>query len=846
MDAGRYERLQELFHEAVEFEGAERAAFVAGADEDLRGDLEELLEEDARGVAALDSGVGKAAQAALGEVPERLRAEAFGPYRLERLLGEGGMGVVYLGRREDLGATAAIKLLRDAWLSPARRERFLAEQRTLAELRHGGIAALYDADTLADGTPWFAMELVEGDSITAYCRERGSDLQERLRLVRSACEAVQHAHGRAVIHRDIKPSNILVNGEGEVKLVDFGIAKHLTEVGGEGTLTAMRMMTPAYAAPEQTRGEATGVYTDVYGLGMVLFELLSGRAAERDRTARPSAFGHVRATRSEWADLDVLCLRAIAEDPARRYPTVEALLRDLDHFSNGEPLEARPDSFGYRAGKFLRRNGRAVSFVAAAALMVVGVTAFYTVRLAEARNEALAEAGRTQRMMQFLVNLFEGGDAYAGPAQDLRVATLVDRGADEARAMTGDPRAQAELLRILGRVEQKLGNLEKAEGLLGEALETERRVRGEGSREYAASLEEMALLRTAQARFAEGEKLAREALEVSRKISGKAHPAVARGLETLGTVMEEKGDYKAAAAVMREAVAARERGGGGELAESLFGLANVEFYAGDYAQAEALTKRVLTMHRSLYGPRHPAVAEDLVNLGAIQQEKGNYVEAERLHREALAITLPFYGEEHPKTAAGLTLVARALVFQKKSGEAEQLLERALRIRERVFGTAHPQTASTLNELGNLALARDEYDKALGYQQRVLGIYRRVYGGKHYYEAIGLSNLASTYMARKEFGRAEKLLREALTVYARTLPAGHVNEGIGRIKLGRVLLRMKRYREAEEQTRTGFEIVGRQANPAVSWLTNARKDLAEEYTALGETEKAKRFSAGSGQ
>src|SRR5688500_18568620 len=252
------------------------------------------------------------------------------------------MGVVYLAERADLGSVAAIKVLRDAWLSPARRERFAAEQRTLAQLNHPSIARLYDADTLPDGTPWFVMEYVEGVPLTAYCETHASTVADRLRLFRDVCTAVLHAHRHAIIHRDLKPSNILVSEDAKVKLLDFGIAKQLESLDADQTRTGLRAMTPAYAAPEQVRAGRLGIHTDVYSLGVVLYELLSGRLpfdladktpSEVERIIveqepeRPSAaarrtpalpVGTTRAhsaSRPQWADLDVLCLTAMHKDP---------------------------------------------------------------------------------------------------------------------------------------------------------------------------------------------------------------------------------------------------------------------------------------------------------------------------------------------------------------------------------------------------------------------------------------------------------------------------------------------------------------------------------------------------
>jgi serine/threonine-protein kinase len=867
-DSERFERIQELFHAAADLPEPERVRFLDREcdDPEIRSEVLALIKEDARGNSMLDGGLERAAQAALGgEEPASLPDQTFGPYRLLRLLGEGGMGVVYLGRRDDLDSVAAIKILRDAWLSPARHERFLREQRALAQLSHPFIAQIYDADALADGTPWFAMEYVEGQNLTAYCAQVKPGLEARLRLFRAICEAVHHAHLHAVIHRDLKPFNILVTADGTPKLLDFGIAKQMDETQGpaDQTRTALRFLTPAYASPEQVRGERVGVFTDVYALGVILYELLAGQPpfpaaahspAEMERLVvertpeKPSTASRmhspVSAGPSSWADLDVLCLTAMHKDPARRYRSVEALIADVDRFLNGQPLAARPDTAAYRLGKFVRRNRLAVGAAALVAVTLIGLTGFYTAGLARARNEALAEAARTQRVMKFLVNLFEGGDSQAGPANDLRVVTLVGRGVEQARGFAQDPESQAELYRTLGDVQRKLGNLDKADELLRAALESRRARLGGQNALVAESMVDLALLRSEQARLDEAEKLARDALDMSRRVHPAGHPAVAKAMEALGAVQEDRGTYDDAIRTLEEAVRLRTLAGGApaDLAGALLQLANVHFYAGHYAEAEALNRRVLAMHREIYGPQHPLVAGDLANLGAIQQDTGHYEEAEKYHRQALEITEAFYGADHPKTASSLTLVGRALVFQKRLQEAEALLGRALSIRERVYGPDHPQVASSVNELGNIAIARGQYGQAEARFRRIVAIYRKAYSGKHYLIGIGLANLASVYMNRKDFARAEPLFREALAMYATTLPPGHINNGITQIKLGRTLLRQKKFTEAEQAARTGYDIVSRQASPAVTWLQSARQDLAEVYDALGQKEEAQRYRA----
>jgi serine/threonine-protein kinase len=257
IDSARWQRMQSLFNDALDLPPSEHESFLraaCGDDLELCQAVLEMLEQDSKGSSLLDRALADVAHTTL-TADTTLPAREFGPYQLLRVIGEGGMGVVYLAKRTDLGNQVAIKLLRDAWLSPARRERFASEQRTLAQLKHPSIAQLYDADTLPDGTPWFVMEHVQGLPLTDHCRQNSCSINERLRLFRAVCDAVQYAHGQAVIHRDLKPSNIMVKDDGTVRLLDFGIAKQMEALDApiEQTMTGLRLMTPAYAAPEQIR-----------------------------------------------------------------------------------------------------------------------------------------------------------------------------------------------------------------------------------------------------------------------------------------------------------------------------------------------------------------------------------------------------------------------------------------------------------------------------------------------------------------------------------------------------------------------------------------------------------------
>ncbi len=877
MDSSRWQRIQALFHEATGLPASERAPFLAGAcagDETLRLKISSMLREDELGACVLDRELAEVAHAVLDDADPLLgRARRIGRYRIERKLGEGGMGVVYLAEREDLGGMVALKVLRDSWVSAERRLRFSKEQQFLASLDHASIARLYDADTLPDGTPYFVMEYVQGTPLVEHCDRREASLTERLALFRAVCEAVQYAHGLALIHRDLKPSNILVKSDGSVRLLDFGIAKQLmsAEAGlSEEKTQGLSFMTPAYAAPEQLQGAAVGLYTDIYSLGVILYQLLTGsvpfttpgqspskaapilaqhappkpslQVAQRNKSglAGPNLF----ASHAAWADLDVLVSSAMHYEPARRYRSVDALIRDIDHFSKNEPLEARPDSLSYRLSKFARRNRTALTLASVAFAAVIGVVVFFTVRLTHARNAALAEVARTQRIERFMTRLFKGGEEDVGPSENLRVLTLVDRGVREARALDGDPPVQAQLFQTLGTLYGDLGRFDGADRLLQEALAKRTSVFGADSPETAESLVAVGQLRVEQARWKDAEALVRKAVAIDRRTLPADHPALGHALSALGHVLVEAGNYPASIAILNEATRLLEARGDQplELRFALSDLANAQYYLGNYEKSRSQNQRLLAMDRKNLGETHANVADDLINLGAIDQDLGHYSEAEKLHRQALVITEHWFGPDHYATASNLLQLARALDHEGKDREAEPLLRRALAINERVYPPMNPNIASTLNDLGIVARNQQKFDEAEADFQRMLTIQRALHGNNHPYVGVALSNLASVAMARGDFSKAEPMLRETLAIYADNGRPDAVRVGYARVSLGHALVGQRRYAEAQHESRAGYDILIRRASSQVSALPQARQDLAEAYAALGNAQEAARFHA----
>jgi serine/threonine-protein kinase len=863
MDRERWTAIQRVFHDVADLPEDERMASIeraCGGDRELQAAVWELLEQDTRGDSILDREVDAVAYRLLGHQPPSSVGGEYGPYHIIRRLGAGGMGVVYLGERTDLGQRVAIKVLHETWVSPAGRVRFAAEPRALARLNHPSIAALHSADTLPDGTPWFAMEFVEGVSLTRFCTENRSRLADRLRIFRDVCEAVQHAHQRLIVHRDLKPSNVLVAADGSVKLLDFGIAKQLETFDAPAQTTLCRMVTPNYAAPEQLADGDAGIPSDIYSLGVILYELLAGKlpfdltnltlrqaeaiVAER-QPAPPSSAAEgtplaALANAAAWGDLDVLCLTAMHKDPARRYQSVEALIRDIDHFQRGEPLEARPDSARYRAGKFVRRNAGRLGAAAAIIITVATLVVFYTVRLHRANTIALEQMARTERIQHVMFSLFDAGETDVAPSADLRVLTLVDRGVQEARSLDREPDIQVALYQTLGGLYRRLGNYKEADALLTLALDERRRQTGSEDRDSIDTLVELGLLRVDQARLDDAERVEREGVALSTRTHNDRLRA--RALGALGKVLEERGDYAHAIPMLQTAVNLYSAFNPPppEYGTTVGELADAQFYAGALDVSATLSQRAIDIDQRLNGSRHPSVADRLLTLGAIASVRERYEEAIEDYRKALDIMRTWYGDDHPETASAMTILAQGLVYHKEYDEAAALLTRSLDIQTHTYGPVSRHVSFVLNERGLLEEKRNNLDAAEADLTRALEINRTVFQGKHFRVANSLENLGGLYILRGQDNRGEALLREAIDLFAVTLGPDHANTAHARIKLGHLLVQEHRYAEAETPLLEGYAALKRESKPPPGQLKSAMEDLVAVYDAVGKPERSQSF------
>jgi serine/threonine protein kinase len=874
MESTRWSLVQNLFHEALSLPESERTAFLAsacGEDLALIHEVAAMLTADSQGSSLLDRGLPDIAYRTVGNGTGSIPSQEFGPYRLRRILGEGGMGVVWLAERSDVGNLVAIKFLPHAGFTPARRERFAREIRTLAKLNHPLIARLYDAGTLADGTPWFVMEYVEGVRLTEYCRAQGRTVEEQLRTFRSVCEAVLYAHGQEIIHRDLKPSNILIAKDGEPRLLDFGIARELNQLddSGEQTRPGLRFLSPDYAAPEWAHEGVVGLYTDVYSLGVVFYEILAGRlpferstpsingSEERslghhvdrpsvvarrlsglERTTNPAA----RLSKSAWADLDVLCLKAMHQDAKERYPSVEALLRDVNHFLNKEPLEARADTLRYRVGKFVRRHRAAVLAVSVTLILLVCMASLFTYRLTRARRTALAEAARTERIQRFMLNLLGDWDQEAAPSGDLRVITLLDRGVKDADSLDPDPATQTELYETLGIMYDRLGKFEKADKLLSSALDKAKIAFGPESPKVAELLVAMGALRGDQSQIGAAEQLTSQGVELATRRLQPNDPVLLGAKEALGRVLVEGGFYEKAIAQL-EPIAQLKPSGESVYAvrDGLSDLAVAEQDTQHYDAALSMGLRAIAMDRQLLGESHPQTAFDLMNLGSAQANLAEYPDAERNYREALDILKNWYGADHPDTATSMAILARTLDVEGKNSEAEAVLKQVLDVQERNYGKVHERIAFTLDTMGRIAVKRQDLASAQADFSRALAIDQTLFGNGNYQTAAIQSDLGDLYIRKSQFVLAETTLHAAVAAF-QALPGLNPLTGLAQARLGRALLDLKRFSDAEKQLIEARQSMEKMHIPPAGQLREVRLDLVRLYQELDQPQNVKKIEA----
>jgi eukaryotic-like serine/threonine-protein kinase len=859
----RFRRVDALFDAALDLPASAQSAFLeraCGGDSEMLDNVLRLLQAYNDSGAFLEEPAAEFCAPLLADSPLGAEhdPERIGAFRVVREIGHGGMGDVFLAERADgqFEQRVAVKLIRHG--AAALVPRFLEERRILALLEHPGIARLIDGGITEDGLPYFAMEFIEGRPIDRYCVEHGLSVERRLELFADVCDAVSYAHQHLVIHRDLKPSNILVTPQGQVKLLDFGIAKllHAQDAGDDITRTHFRMMTPEFASPEQVRGEAVSTATDVYALGVLLYLLLTGERpydvrgktpAEIERIvcdyepAKPSMRAPEASRRALRGDLDLIVLTALQKSEERRYQSPAALAQDLQRLQQGQPILARPDSTAYSVRKFVGRHRVGVALAAVLVAALAGAAS----RERILRGRAEVEARKAKEVEEFLVRVFDVADPYAWEQRDggsVTARELLDRGASRIDStLVGQPEVQAELRSVLGRVYTNLGLFDQATPLLERSLAQRRSLYGATHASVALDMDLLGHALARQDRYADAEPLLRGALEQRRRLLGSNSAETAESIEHLATLLEQRSDYAAAEPLHREALAIRQRVFGDsalEVADGLNNLGLVLYRRGAHNEAETMYRRALDITLLRLGEDHPSTAKTVQNLAQILEMLGNLEEAEKLYRRSLAAKRRTLGDAHPSVTIGLNnlggLLARRL---GRLDEAETLTREAIALDRRIFGDHHSYVAQGLTNLGVILRMKGDFTESKQLLQQALAITIAVFGPVHDDVAVINNQIAQTLFLMGDGAGATASMRTSLAQLKQVLGPDHVNTLIAMNNLARILTEYGDPAEAESLLRAALQRFDPENKSHRPHYIVAQNNLGQALLALGRTDDA---------
>lgn len=794
-----------------------------------------------------------------------------GRYRLVREIASGGMGVVFEAERADgeFERHVALKVIRgrfgsdvfgSAALDADLARRFLVERQHLAHLDHPHVAKLLDGGTTDDGAPYLVMELVAGEPIVDFCERRALALRPRLELFRKVCLAVQYVHSKLIAHRDLKPSNILVSDgptgadEPAPKLLDFGIAKLLaSDAAATATLGAQRL-TPAYASPEQFKNEPITTASDVYSLGVILYELITGRLPHPTDGATPIVLARAvcevsppspRSVRASVpAELDTIVLKALEKDPARRYASAAELADDLERFITGHPVLARPASRTYRARKLVARNKLAVGFASALALAIAGSSAWLAVLYARSlRAEGEAEQRRdiAERSNTLLRSLFDAPDPFAAHGKDVTVAEVLDDAAPRALAgLESQPQVRAEIAAVIGETYRKLGAYDKAEPYLRDVLATTRELRGDDESAVMTAAVSLGTLLAQRASWSEAETLLREAYELGERDLGPEHANTVTALSALGVTVRELNRLEEAETLSRLAVERARRVFGARASatwQSLNNLASLLHDLGRHAEAGVLFEEALAgMHESgadqlRFGlSLRYSYANNLYQRGLIDQ-------AELTFRDVLESRRTLLGDEHPETLE--TAVWLGIVLTQRSGvaEAAELLEKALEAERRVFGPEHETTLGTAVEYGRTLYTQGRLEAAAEVLEPTYAALVRRFGCGHYMSLGAQAARATLAQLQGDWDGAIARQKELVEASEEGLGPQHGETLRSRTNLGVVLHQAGLLEEAAATTRETLDELRETFGSKDTLTLNSISNLASVLRELGRHDEA---------
>ncbi len=858
LGAERWQRMWSILDQAMSLSSDQRGAFLESSCDDplLRDMVEKMLEVDASHSGFLKQPMFEVPgeDQDFTSEPVRRDNDRIGPYRLQRCIGQGGMGTVYLAIRDDdtFQRRVVVKLARFGMENAEALRRLRTERQILASLDHPYVAELYDGGSTEDQLPYFVMEYVEGVPIDTFCDTNQLSIDERLTLFRKVCSAVHYAHQNLVVHRDLKPSNILVTADGEPKLLDFGIAKllnpELSPSPLESTATWQRLLTPQYASPEQVRGKLVTTASDVFSLGVLLYKLLTGQLPHRFSERSPSEIERVltereptrpsltvavglpsedgqegaeanadeisrsrRTTPRELrrlltGDLDSIVLKALRSTPPQRYGSVEQLAADIERYQNGLVVLARQGTWRYRTVKFLRRN-RTLLVASAAGLMLlmafVAAMAWQSARVAHERDQARLEGEKKESVLALLLDVFGLNDPTLNDRDKAGMTVgeaLARSGLLLDRRLRGQPEVRAEILHVTGTIYLHLGLHRRAREQLQQAWEIRRALLGDEARETA------------------------------------------RTLSVLSRALHHQGELDTAVDYSQRSVSALRRSGEAtraDLVASLNRLVAVLCQQGEYDAAEPLAAEALTFARELPG-QDQELAFAINGLAAVRTARGEYEKAVVLYRQSVAVLETLWGEDHVALMPPLNNLGLALRHLEDFAAAEEAYERNLAILREALGDDHPDLAASLNNLGGVLFAKGDYTGALSRYRESLRIVHDSFGPDHRLVLLVSLRVDATRVRLGHLEEAESDLRRQLAHWRPKLAEDDWMLALGDSILGEALTAQGRYDEAEPLLTQSFLTLLQQSKHRRK--REALDRLVAFYETRGEPQQIARYEA----
>lgn len=818
MTSENWAKVKEIFHAALELPKNEREEFIesaCGTDKNLLTEVNSLFEAHEESENFIES----PALAPVTELVEETKdfsriGQIIGAYKIIGEIGKGGMGAVYLAERADktFEKKVAVKLIKRGYDTEEIVKRFRYERQILATLEHPFITRLIDGGATDDGLPYLVMDYVEGLPLTQYADENELSINERLKLFLQICNAVTYAHQNLIVHRDLKPSNILITNNGTPKLLDFGIAKLTAANAGETiekTLTRFQAMTPEYASPEQVNGDAVTTSSDIYSLGVVLYELLTGHRPFTFKTKTPDEISRVitdsqpvrpsslvlrllsgenqsekQRTKDEGqkakalqGDLDNIILMAIRKEPERRYSSVEQFAKDIQNFLEGLPVIAREDTFAYRAEKFIKRNKAGVAAGIGIALSLIGglaATARQAKIAKKQRDKARKEARKAEKINKFLQKMLASVDPRTG-SRDVKVIEILETAAENIeKDFKNQPEIIADLETTLGLTYLSLGQFEASEKYLKNALDIRLKLFPSVSEEVALGLKNYARILQAKGELKAAKPLFLESLKTLRRLFGDFNLDVADILDSLAYTSTMEGNSEKSVELYKKQYEIRRKILGennADVARTLSKLGNVFTVMGKLDLSEPIHRQTLKILHNIHGREHLDIAASMNELvGAIYHKKPE--EAESLARESLAMRRKFLGEDHADVVWSLYNVGFVLVNRQKFEEAEKFAREALSKRGANLPDEHPVVASCFLLLGRILLGQNRFEEARAAFEKCLALRLETLPENHWLLATTRSFLGESliYLGETEIGK--KMMIENYEILKEKLGAEH--------------------------------------------------------------------------